>query len=351
MAALAFTDEEKQVFNHERFHYPDPHVQRKMEVLWLLSQGLSRAEVARLAAVSTKTVKRYVAAYRRGGIEALKRRASLGPKSLLNQHSATLKEYFQKNPPATIKQAQAAIETLTGIRRSETQVRHFLKRLGMKRRQLATVPGKADSADKLTEQRQFVDTRLNPRLDEAEANIRKVFFVDASHFVHGAFLCCVWCFCRLFLKTPSGRKRFNVLGALDYTTKQLWTVTNTTYITATTVCQLLQLLAAHYSGIPLTLVLDNARYQHCHLVQDLAASLGIELLFLPSYSPNLNLIERLWKLVKKEALYGKYYETFEEFCAGITNCLSQIGTKHRSAIQTLITRNFQFFDRESFLVT
>lgn len=194
-----------------------------------------------------------------------------------------------------------------------------------------------------------MDEKLTPRLDEAEAGNRKVFFVDASHFVHGAFLCYLWSFKRLFLRTPSGRKRFNVLGALDYSTKKLMTVTNVTYITAETVCQLLTMLATQYPGIPLTLVLDNARYQRCRLVQDLADSLRIELLYLPSYSPNLNLIERLWKFVKGECLNGKYYETFETFQASIEDCLEKIPTKHRAAIDSLITGNFQLFDKETFL--
>ena len=73
--------------------------------------------------------------------------------------------------------------------------------------------------------------------------------MDASHFVHGAFLCCLWCFVRLFVRSPSGRKRWNVLGAVDFVTKQLVTVTNTTYITATTVCELLRVLAGCLASI------------------------------------------------------------------------------------------------------
>jgi len=177
--------------------------------------------------------------------------------------------------------------------------------------------------------------------------------VDASHFVHGAFLCCVWCFKRLFLKSPSGRKRWNVLGAVDFVTKQLTTVTNTTYITSTTVCELLRVLAAQHpdpDGLcPITLVLDNARYQKCKLVQALAEELRIELLYLPAYSPNLNLIERLWKYVKKRCLNGKYYETFAEFQAGIQACLNRINTDYHDDMETLLTRKFQLFDKQTFL--
>ena len=134
--------------------------------------------------------------------------------------------------------------------------------------------------------------------------------------MHGAFVCCLWCFVRLFVRSPSGRKRWNVLGAVDFVTKQLVTVTNTTYITATTVCELLRLLAVQHPGVPITLVLDNARYQKCALVHDLAKQLRIQLLYLPAYSPNLNLIERLWKYVKKQCLNGKYYATFPHLRIG-----------------------------------
>ena len=118
---------------------------------------------------------------------------------------------------------------------------------------------------------------------------------------------------RLFIRTPTGRRRLNVLGALDFVTRELVTVTNTTYVTAQTVCELLETLAKRYPGQAITLVLDNARYQRCRLVQERATALDIQLTFLPSYSPHLNLIERIWGLLKKRCLNGQYYETFDLF--------------------------------------
>jgi transposase len=349
MVSVEFTEEDRRRLDNGRFDYPEePRIRRKMEVLWLTSQGLSRAEVARLAGVSTKTVRRYVKQYQRGGIKALEKSQYRGRESGLAAHAEKLKEHFEKNPPSTVKQAQAAIEKLTGIRREYSAVRAFLESLGMQRRKAGTVPGHVDE-QKIEEQRKFLGETLNPRLDEAEAGIRQLFFTDASHFVQGAFLGYLWCCVRRFLRTPSGRKRFNVLGALDFATKKLVTVTNGTYINSESVCELLKMLAAQSVGVPISVVLDNARYQRCRLVQDLAASLGIELLFLPSYSPNLNLIERLWKFVKGECLNGKYYETFPAFQAAIEDCLRKIPTDHREAVESLITRNFQLFDKEAFL--
>ena len=191
--------------------------------------------------------------------------------------------------------------------------------------------------------------KLDPRLAEAKAGQRGLFFVDAAHFVLSPFLGYIWCFTRLFLKAPAGRKRFNVLGALDATTHQLITVTNDSYINAQSFCYLLLKLYHMNLGVPITLVLDNARYQKCKLVFAFAEALDIELLYLPSYSPNLNLIERVWKFVKKKCLYSKYYENFSTFEMAITDCLTQTHTVHKKSLDTLLTLNFQSFRNVKFL--
>ena len=168
-----------------------------------------------------------------------------------------------------------------------------------------------------------------------------MYFVDAAHFVLAPFLGYLWTRMRRFIRAPAGRQRFNVLGALNAVTHQLVTVTNDSYINAQSVCELLQKVAAAHAGIPITLILDNARYQKCKIVWALAESLNIELLYLPSYSPNLNLIERLWKFVKKQVLYSKYYADFESFSGAITDCLARTHTEHKPALDSLLTLRFQ----------
>ena len=168
--------------------------------------------------------------------------------------------------------------------------------------------------------------------------------MDAAHFVLQPFLGFLWCFARVVIKASSGRPRFNVLGALDALTLHLITVTNDCYINALSVCQLRLKLRLLFPDDLLTVVLDNARYQHCRLVMDVAAALEIELLFLPPYSPNLNLIERLWKFVKKECLATQYYATFETFKEAITSCLAHTQDVHKDKLATLLTLNFQTFD-------
>ncbi len=134
-----------------------------------------------------------------------------------------------------------------------------------------------------------------------------------------------------------------MLGALHAITHELITVTNDSYINATCVCELLEKIAALGLSTPITLVMDNARYQRCRLVLERAATLGIEILFLPAYSPNLNLIERLWKFVRKECLYATYYDHFELFKRAIEHCLSQTTGLHKVALSSLLTLEFQTF--------
>lgn len=151
------------------------------------------------------------------------------------------------------------------------------------------------------------------------------------------------------MRAASGRQRFNVLGALNAVTKELIAVSNTTVVNTDSMCELLRKIAAQGLVGPVTLVLDNARYQHNAAVKALALSLGIELLFLPGYSPNLNLIERLWRFIKREALYGRYHANFADFKAAIEQVFVQMPTKHKDRLASLLTLNFQVFDNVSLL--
>ena len=168
--------------------------------------------------------------------------------------------------------------------------------------------------------------------------------MDAAHFVYGPFLGYLWCLVRLFVPGPSGRKRYNVLAALNAVTHQVIRVANHSYSNADSVCDLLRAVAGAVGPRPITLVLDNARYQRCELVQSLARSLHLELLFLPSYSPNLNLIERLWKFVKQDCLASRVLPDYEDFTGAIDDCLNSLHTKHQKQIATLLTLNFQTYE-------
>jgi len=192
-----------------------------------------------------------------------------------------------------------------------------------------------------------VDKKLQPRLEEAKHGKRTVYFADAAHFVHGAFIARIWCTVRMFIPTPSGRNGYNVLGVLDAITHRIISVCNTSYINHLSVIELLEKIREFHkdSIIPISIFLDNAKYQVCKAVKDRADVLNIELMFLPSYSPNLNLIERLWKWMKKDCLNCMYYSKFCEFKNAIDNSLNKIANgKVKNELDSLLSLKFQSFD-------
>jgi len=201
------------------------------------------------------------------------------------------------------------------------------------------MPAKANPA----EQKKFIGETLLPLIKQAQNGLIELFFMDASHFVMGGFPGRVWSLVRRFVKTSSGRKRYNVLGALNFVTERMQTICNDTYITATQVIEMLEKLAVTCSR-PIHILLDNVPYQKCQAVKDAAERLGIELHYLPTYSPNLNLIERVWKFVKGKVLNSAYFETFDNFCKNIMNCIGDLHTLYLPDMKRLITPNFHIID-------
>jgi transposase len=215
-----------------------------------------------------------------------------------------------------------------------------MRGLGMRYQKSAPMPGKCDPQMQFD----FLKDELLPRLNEAEKGKRRVFFVDAAHFVMGTFLGMVWAFARVFVGSGSGRQRYNILGAVETRDHDFVSVRTTGSVNAATICELVAKIDAAYPGEEITLVMDNARYQRNRKVADLADSVGIELLYLPAYSPNLNLIERVWRLVKSKCLRNHYYETFGLFVDAIDEFIDSLSGKNRQHLKTLVTTNFQLFE-------
>src|SRR4051794_33190204 len=175
MITIDFPPEQTDALHHERFHHPHPRVQLKMEAVYLRSQGLAHHDICRLARISENTLRSYLRQFQEGGVERLKQTDWDGPTSELSDHRQAIEEHFRNNPPRSTAQAAADIERITGIRRGLTQVRKFLRGMGLKFRKLGMIPAKADA----DVQRKFLDERLWPRLRQARRLRRGgVFFGD-----------------------------------------------------------------------------------------------------------------------------------------------------------------------------
>lgn len=346
MLQLNLSDAEIQRLNYERYYYPCPTVQKRIQAVYFKTMGMSNKMIGMLTGLNYEIVGDWIRTYMKGGFESLCQNNYGTNKSELEKHSEGILQSFTQRPPMSSSEAKSRIEELTGISRSPSQVRAFMNRHGLRYLQTGHIPAKADTEA----QQKWVKEKLDPAIEEARNGKCHLLFMDAAHFILQPFICALWCVTRLFIKGSAGRNRINVLGAVNAITKEIITFNNTTYITAETIIVFLKQLREQYADLPIKIVLDNARYQHCKLVEAAAKQLNIELLFLPSYSPNLNIIERLWKFTKKKILYAKYYETPHKFHTAIHGFFQTINQKYDADLKNLLTLKFQFFQNKNTII-
>lgn len=172
----------------------------------------------------------------------------------------------------------------------------------------------------------------------------KVFFADGVHLIYGYEGGKYWSRKRVCVKSAYGRKRINCLGFLDAVSHKVETVMNDTYLNSDSVCEGLKKVRQNNPDEWLYVVLDNAAYQRCKKVKECAAELNINLVYLPPYSPNLNLIERLWKFMRSKVLANKYYNSFKCFFDKVHDFLSSAYIEYSSSLNSLLALNFQCFD-------
>ena len=238
---VRLTEEEQRVVNEERCCHPNLRIREKMLVLWLLHTGLTRQHAAKAVGVSRATVQRYVAAFRQGGLDGLRQWNHQSPGERDGRLSRVDPRLLRE---ATSHDHRRGVRThlqLTGLRRGPSQVRKFLKDLGLKfhRVRAIPVPPKKTLAEHVADPSRFSrDQTEAASWPPPQAGEGHVFFVDAAHFVFGTFLCYLWSFTRIFVRAASGRQRFNVLGAWNAVTRQLIAVTNTTVVNTETMSEL-----------------------------------------------------------------------------------------------------------------
>ena len=158
MLRLTIPEGDKKILEKERFIHPHPRVQQRMWAVCLKAEGLAHQDIGRILGVTSDTVLAHMKLYRAGGLDGLRTVRFNRPQSKLTAHHSTLESYFREHPPATASQARAEVVRLTGIDRSPTQIRVFLRGMGMKCRKVAAVPAKVD----LDAQEAFKKTNWSP---------------------------------------------------------------------------------------------------------------------------------------------------------------------------------------------
>ena len=159
MITLTVTPNDIDELNYLRFYHPDPTVMKRCETVYLKAKNLKTGQIRELTGFDVKTIRTHIKLYKNGGIEALKHHDPHRPKSELDEHKLSIEQEFKQRPPASSKEAGERIFELTGVRRGNTQVKAFMKRLGLKFRKPGGIPAKAN----LVEQDEFLKKNSNPR--------------------------------------------------------------------------------------------------------------------------------------------------------------------------------------------
>ena len=241
MLAIEIKSEDLDTLHNEIMSNLYPRARPKCMVVYLKGMGYLHTEIAEIVRVNEDTVTHYIKKYAAGGLQELLKDNYYKPVGQLDSHIEKLKRIFEQEPPHTVNHAIDMIEKNTGIRLKNSACRDFLKKIGMKCRRTGLIPGKViEHEQQRNAQKTFHDETLKPLLEEAKEGKRTGLFVDAAHFVMGAFLGMVWCFVRMLWPSSCGRKRYNVLGAFNPVTHELIKVTNESYINQFVFLELLE---------------------------------------------------------------------------------------------------------------
>ncbi len=311
----------------------------RIKAVYLLGIGWQARAIHEALLLDEDSIRNYFNRYETGGLEKLLRDNYLGNEGRLKETDLNcIAHHLQETTYRTAKEVMDYLEREFDEKYSVSGVRELLKRLGFVYKKPQRQPAQVDAAA----QRQFIKKYQQICAKSGEAD--SICFMDTTHPQHAAHVSYGWIKrgeTKVIATLPS-QKRLTINGAVDI--KRLDLITNVQHemVTAETVKDFLALLRRRKPEGRIHLICDNARYYNNIEVKAYAESMAIEMVFLPPYSPNLNLIERVWLYFKKSVLYNRCYRTFSEFEAACRDFFAR-PQRHKSNLKTLLTEKFQCF--------
>ena len=315
----------------------------RIKAIYSLGTGWSFEEIADILMIDEETLRNYIKRYQKGGIQELITYYYQGSSPKLSKEELIkLDEHLQENTYLTVDAIIAYVKETYGIDYSISGMTDLLHRLDFTYKKSKLVPAKADA----NKQQEFLEELKNIREKKGEQD--PILYMDGVHPQHNTMLAYGWIKKGEdnIIKSNTGRQRVNINGALDADTHDI-IVRDDKSINAITTIELLKKIEEAYPlAVVIYIVCDNAKYYRSRLVRAFLNHSKIEFLFLPSYSPNLNLIERIWKFMRKKILYNKYYEKFDDFKEAVLGFFENIG-EYKAELESLLTLNFQILNAKN----
>lgn len=316
-----------------------PRRYKKVTVLIMLHQKHSVSVIEAALGLDDNTIRRYVRGYEKRGLDNYLKdgyipfsgRLSKEDEQALSDH---LEEYLYpdaKSICAYVKEQFGVIYTVSGMTK-------LLHRLGFVYKKSKAVPSKADESAQV----EFLQETLPGLTAEVEAGNAVIYYADGCHPTHNTKTSRGWIRRgqNFEIDCNSGRKRVNINAAINALKPEHLVYDLADSINAQSTRRLCRKLLRKHPKKTIYLICDNARYNRNKMLQNWAADQRIEFIFLPAYSPNLNLIERMWHFMRVKIINSIYYEKYEDFRIGIIQFLSEI-KKFKVELRSLLTLNFR----------
>ena len=330
--------QKKERFHRRRF--------LKATVLLMLHRGLSMEDIELSLSLDDNTIRRYAAGFLEKGMREYLSDSYVPYTGKLSERQlhllgAHLDEFLYLD----VKPIVEWVSEQFGVRYSASGMCDLLKRIDFVYKQAKAVARKADEAA----QRAFLNEELPAILEQVESGAAELYYADGCHPTHNTKTGRGWIRKgKTFeIDCNSGRKRVNLNAAVRALKPEHLVYDVTETVNAQSTQRLCRGLLKKHPGKTIYLVCDNARYNRCGWLQAWAARQRIRFVFLPPYSPNLNLIERFWRLLRKEAINSIYYATYDEFRKGIVQFMDN-AKAYKKEIRSLLTLNFQTVGNTSF---
>ena len=309
----------------------------KIKTILLLNKGWSYEEIAENLLLDDSTPRRYFKIWERAGLDGLVENHYEGRNpNLTEQQCAELKSHLGEITYPNAKSIVAYIAENYRVKYTPEGLTHLLHRLGFVYKKTKAVPGKANPE----KQKAFIETYH--QLKEQKGPHDRIYFMDGCHPNHNAMPAYGWIAKGVTKEIPTNtaRQRINLNGAIDISDFDLVIREDATLNAQSTITLFKQIEEKNPLAQSLYVIADNAPYYRSKLIKEHLQNSKIKIVFLPSYSPNLNLIERLWKFFHKTVQYNKYYPTFDRFKEVSMSFFADIKNYHKD-LRSLLTENFQ----------
>ena len=305
----------------------------------MLHYGLTIGQIEMSLGIDDNTIFRYAKAYKEKGLKRYMEDGYVPYSGKLSEEAEqALAAHLDEHLYGDAKAICAYVEKTFGVRFTISGMRDLLHRIGFEYKQTRAVPGKADEEQQL----EFLEETLPALLDEVAAGEAEVYFADGMHPSHNTKTGRGWIRkgADFEIESNSGRRRLNINGAVRATKPEHIVYDLADSVNAQSTQRLCRKLLKKHPRKTIYFICDNARYNHCSWLQQWAAGQRIEFVFLPAYSPNLNLSERLWRLVRKKVINSIYDDTFSKFRHSILHFLENF-KEHKEEARRLLTLNFR----------